>query len=132
MDINIQNPEFDAVIQNYLLPVGDELKRIELSRRLVEAAGALTEEDRAHIINASDAFTYIIQVNNGLLSIERYPQYEGDTLLDNVIVDTRHIIKTLLPDRVNVAMGEAGPELAELVKSQIAEHITELLGGVLS
>lgn len=128
MDINYP-PEFDPVLESYLTPVAEEIKRLELTRRWVTASAARTEKERADIINFSSAFMYEIRVTAGIISLERNPHFENNQLIDDIIIETRTMLQTILPEKIDSVMGEVGPELAEMIRPQIVEEIRSLLGG---
>ena len=126
-------PEFDAVIENHLIPVADELKKLEISRRLVAASASQNEKEKNDILNYSTAFAYVIHVNGGTISIERVPEWEDNEIINECIVETNTISQTTVPEQIQVAAGNA-PELAELLMSHIAEHVASevqnMIGGV--
>ena len=126
-------PEFDAVIENHLISVADELKRLEISRRLVAASGAQNEKEKKDILNYSTAFAYVIHVEGGTVSVERIPEWEDNEAINECIVETNTISQTIIPEQVQIAAGNA-PELIELLIPQISELITNevqnMIGGV--
>lgn len=126
MDINYI-PEFDTVIKSYLEPVEKEIRQLELTRRLVNASSCKTEEDKTEILNGSEAFTYLIDIHNGELTVERVPHYDHISVLNDIIAETLEMAKTLLPKRIEIAMGEASPELANILLPQIKTEIMAML-----
>ena len=126
-------PEFDAVIENHLISVADELKRLEISRRLVAASGAQNEKEKKDILNYSTAFAYVIHVEGGTVLVERIPEWEDNEAINECIVETNTISQTIIPEQVQIAAGNA-PELIELLIPQISELITNevqnMIGGV--
>lgn len=126
-------PEFDAVIENHLISVADELKRLEISRRLVAASGIQNEKEKNEILNYSTAFAYVIHVEGGTVSVERIPEWEDNEMVNECIIETNTISQTVLPEQIQIAAGNA-PELTELLIPQISELITNevqnIIGGV--
>jgi len=123
-------PEFDPVLESYLMPVTEEAKRLELSRRLVVASAAETEKERADIINFSSAFSYEAHVEAGIASFERIPPFENNRIIDNIIVETHTILKTIMPEKILGIMGGIGSELIDMIRPQIIDQISTMLGGV--
>lgn len=126
-------PEFDAVIENHLIPVADELKNLEISRRLIAASASQNEKEKTEILNYSTAFAYVIHVEGGTVSVERIPEWEDNEIINECIIETNTISQTTLPEQVQIAAGNA-PEFAELLIPQIAELVTNevqnMIGGV--
>ena len=115
-------PEFDAVIENHLMSVADELKKLEMSRRLVAASASQNEKEKNDILDYSTAFAYVIHVEGGTVSVERVPEWEDNEIINSCITETSTISQTILPEQIQVAAGNA-PELAELLIPQIKEYI---------
>lgn len=122
-------PEFDPIIESRMEPIERFMKQFESERRLVNASAARNEEERTKIINFPSAFSYKAHVKNGIFSIERNPHFENDKIIDDIIIETKEILQTVLPEKLSVIMDELKPEFAEMLKSHIVEILQSSLGG---
>lgn len=130
--MTIDVPEFDMVIYKYIEWIEDFAKRFEISRRLVAASCAKTEEERTEILNYSEAFAYIITVEHGNISFERIPASSSYEVESDCIYETFTMLQTLLPEQISASMGNAQQEIAELLKPRVKEIFVDMLGGVFS
>jgi hypothetical protein len=122
-------PEFDTVIKSHIFGTEEWLKQFELSRKSAVASAAKTKQEREKCLNYSEAFAYIVTVENGEVSWERIPGKSEDETENSIIQETLTMAATLLPDELRIAMGSAKEELAQLAMPYVKDMVMNELGG---
>ena len=125
MVINMST-ELCSVVKRELIWIEQFAKTYELSRRASAASACQTEEDQKKIANASEAFTYLLNVDIGNgISLERIPAIDRDVpVINSIIEETNFLMRGFINDIIQTTLVDS-EEFKETVKKQIEPQIAE-------
>ena len=125
MVINMST-ELCSVVKRELIWIEQFAKTYELSRRASAASACQTEEDQQKIANASEAFTYLLNVDivNGI-SLERIPAIDRDVpVINSIIEETNFLMRGFINNIIQTTLVDS-EEFKETVKKQLEPQIAE-------
>lgn len=117
MVINMST-ELCSVVKRELLWIEQFAKNYELSRRASFISACKTEEAQKEIASASEAFTYVLNVDLGnRISLERIPAQDRDVPSVNHIIDeTLFLMRGFINDLVQDVLVNSDVFKQEVIK----------------